>query len=52
MVKQKVKSLKRQSTDSHRLKGIRKNKPHKNGKFTESLGYVYFCFILNCFDCE
>ena len=37
----KVKSLKRQSTDSHRLKGVKKNKPHKDGKYTESLDYVY-----------
>ena len=26
------KYLKRQSTDSHRLKGVKKNKPLKNGK--------------------
>ena len=37
-----VKSLKRQSTDSHKLKEVKKNKPRKNEKFTESLDSVYF----------
>ena len=36
-------SLKKQSTDSHISKGVKKNKSCKNGKFTESLDYVYYC---------
>ena len=47
-----VKSLKRQSTDSHRLKRVKKNKPCKIGKFTESLDWVYYCVIFEFFDCE
>ena len=34
-------SLKRQSIDSHRLRGVKKNKPRKDGKYTKSLDYVY-----------
>ena len=29
-----------------------KNKPCKGGKFTESLDYVYYCVVLENFDCE
>ena len=50
--KNKTKSLKRQSTDNHRLKGVKKNKSHKNGKFTESLDSVYYCVFFEFFDCE
>ena len=52
MLKKRIKSLKRQSTDSHRLKLVKKNKPCKNGKFTENLDYVYYCVIFEFFDCE
>ncbi len=50
--KKKVKSLKRQSTDSYRLREIKKNKPRKNGKFTESLDSLYYCAFFKIFDCE
>ena len=50
--KNQMKSSKRQSTDSHSLKGIKKNKPHKDGKFTESLDYVYYCVFFEFFDGE
>ena len=48
----KVKFLRRQSTDSHRLKGVKKNKPHKHEKFTESLHTVYYCVFFDFFVCE
>ena len=48
----KVKFLRRQSTDSHRLKGVQKNKPRKHEKFTESLHYVYYCVFFDFFVCE
>ena len=38
----KVKSLKRQSTDSHRLKEVKKNKSFKDGVYTENQVYVYY----------
>ena len=50
-LKKGVKSLKRQSTDSYRLKEIKKNKPCKNGIFTESLDSVY-CVFYEFFDCK
>ena len=46
-----VKSLKRQSTNSYRIKEIKKNKPCKNRKFTDSLDYVH-CVFFKIFDCE
>ena len=46
-----VKSLTRQYKDSYRLKEIKKNKPHKNGKFTKSLDYVH-CALFKIFSCE
>ena len=45
-------SLTRQSTDSHRLKVVKKNKAHNGAKFTESLDYVYYCILVEVFDCE
>ena len=51
-LKKRLRSLKRQSTDSHRLKWVKKNKHHKNGKFRESLDYVYYCGAFDIFDCE
>ena len=45
-------SLKRQSIDKHRLKGVKKNKPCKDGKFTKSLDYVYYCVFFEFFDFE
>ena len=45
-------SLKRQSIDSHKLRGVKKNKPRKDRKFTKSLDYVYYCVFFEFFDCE
>ena len=36
MVCKRKKSLKRQRTDNHRVKGVKKNKSCKDGKYTES----------------
>ena len=44
--------LKRQSTDSHRLKGIKKNKPCQDAIYSESLDYVYYYAFFEFFDCE
>ena len=35
-----------------RLKEVKKNKPCINGKFTESLDYVYYHVFFDFFDCE
>ena len=48
--KKEIKSLKRQSTDSHRLKGIKKTKSCKDGLYKENLDYVYYCVIFEVFD--
>ena len=45
-------SLKRQSTDSYRLKEMNESKPRKNGKLTESLDSVYYCIFFEFFDCK
>ena len=50
--KNKTKFLKRQSMDSHRLKVVKKNKPSKDGLYTESLDFVYYCVFFELFDCE
>ena len=43
------KIFKEQSTDSHRLKGVMKNKSRKDGLYTESLDYVYYCVFFEFF---
>ena len=45
-------SLKRHSTDSHILKELKENRPHKDGLYTESLDYVYYYVSFEFFDCE
>ena len=44
------KSLNRESTDSHRLKEVKKNKPCKNGKFR--VWIMCIVLIFEFFDCE
>ena len=38
-------SLKRQSIDSHRLRGVKKNKPRKDGKYAEFRLCILVCFL-------
>ena len=50
--KQFLKSAKRQSTDSRRLKGVKKNKAHNGRKFIENVYYAYYCVFFEFFDFE
>ena len=34
------------------IKGVKKKKPRKDGKYTESLDCVYYCVFFKFFDCE
>ena len=48
VLKNKTKSLKKQNTDSHRVK----KKGHIKIENIQSLDYVYYCVFFKFFDCE